>query len=78
MQLNPCGHSPCILSNERMGWFLMNMLGLCQVYVLHIERVIENSSFYKMYKSSISPGFAKHIVSILPVFISCYIGSLVT
>jgi hypothetical protein len=34
-----------ILSDEKTGFSLMNMLCLCQVYVSHIQHVIENSSF---------------------------------
>jgi hypothetical protein len=43
----------------------MNTLGFCQVYVTHIEHVMENSSFCTIYKSSVSPGFAKHIMPTL-------------
>jgi hypothetical protein len=44
-----------ILSDNNMGLSLMNMLGLCQLYVSHIQHFIENSSLYKIDKSSISP-----------------------
>jgi hypothetical protein len=44
-------------------WQFMNTLGFCQVYVTRIEHVMENSSFCTIYKSSVSPGFAKHILS---------------
>jgi hypothetical protein len=54
----------------------MNMLGLCQVYISHIWHVIEISSFYNIYKSSVSPGFAMQIMLIL--FSLCYNDSLVT
>jgi hypothetical protein len=54
------------------------MLGLCQVYVSHIrvQRVIENSSFWAMYTSSVSTGFAERMRPIL--LILRYNGSLVT
>jgi hypothetical protein len=43
----------------------MNRLGHCQVYVSHIQHVTEKSSFYIIYKSSVSPGFVKQTMSIL-------------
>jgi hypothetical protein len=43
----------------------MNMLGLCQLYISHLQHVTENFSFYKIHKSSLSPGFAKQIMPIL-------------
>jgi hypothetical protein len=64
------------LSDDRMGLSLMNGLHLLQVYVSHIWHVIENSSLCTIYKSSVSPGFAKQIMSVL--LILCYNGSLVT
>jgi hypothetical protein len=39
-QLKPCGHSPYVTSPLS----LVNRLRLCQVYVSHIQHVIENSS----------------------------------
>jgi hypothetical protein len=56
--------------------FVLNMLVLCQVYVSHIQHVIENSSFCIIHKSSVSPGFAKQIMPVLHIL--CYNGSLVT
>jgi hypothetical protein len=51
----------------------MNRLRLCQMYMSHIQLVIVNSSMCTIYKSSVSPGFAK----IMPIlFILCYNGSL--
>jgi hypothetical protein len=55
---------------------LMNKLRLCQVYVSHTQHVIENSYLCPIYKSSVSPGFAKQIMSIL--LILCYNVSIVT
>jgi hypothetical protein len=54
----------------------MNILGLCQVYISHIHHVIEISSFYNIYTSSVSPGFAMQIMPIL--FSLCYNGRVVT
>jgi hypothetical protein len=54
----------------------MNRFGLFQVYVSHIQHVIEISPFCTMYKSSVSPGFAKQIMPFLHIL--CYNGSLVT
>jgi hypothetical protein len=59
-----------------MGLCLMNRVRLCQVYVSHVEPVIKNSRFCTIYKSSVSPGFAKQIIPILRI--SCYNGSLAT
>jgi hypothetical protein len=47
-----------ILSDERMNLSVMNRLHFCQVYVSHIEHVVE-------YNTSVSPGSAKQIMSIL-------------
>jgi hypothetical protein len=55
---------------------LMNRLHPCQVYVSHIQRVIENSSLYTIYKFSVSTGFAEQIMPILRIL--CHNGSLVT
>jgi hypothetical protein len=65
-----------MFSDERMGLSHMNTLCLCQVYISHVYHVIENSSLCTIYKSSVSPGFAEQIMSIL--LILCYNGSLVT
>jgi hypothetical protein len=64
-----------ILSEERIDLSLMNMLGICQVYISNIQHVIENSSSHKIQESNVSPGFAE-IMSILLVL--CYNGSLIT
>jgi hypothetical protein len=77
LHLNPYGHNPCVTSSdEKMAVSLMNMLGLCEVYMSHIWHVIENSSFYNIYKSCISSGFAMQIMPIL--FTLYYNGSVVT
>jgi hypothetical protein len=59
-----------------MGLCLMNMLAFRQVYVSHLQHVIENSSFCTTHKSSVNTGFAKQIMPILRLL--CYNGSLVT
>jgi hypothetical protein len=66
-QLNPCGHSLCVTPSLMRRWvcLLWVCLAFRQVDVLHIWRVIENSSFWTIYKSSISSGFAKHIMRFL-------------
>jgi hypothetical protein len=38
------------------------------VYVPRVWHVIENSSLFPIYKSSVSPGFAKQIMPILCIF----------
>jgi hypothetical protein len=45
-----------MLSDERLGLSLMNMLVLCQVYVSHIyvEHVIENACLYIIYEASVT------------------------
>jgi hypothetical protein len=63
-----------ILSDEKMGLSLVNTLRLCQVYVTQ-HHAIENSSYCTVYKSSVSPDFAKQIMPILRIL--CYNGSLV-
>jgi hypothetical protein len=64
-----------ILSDERIGLSLINRLSLCQVYISHIQNVIENSSLCTIYMSSVSPGFAKQMMSI---FLNlCHNSSLV-
>jgi hypothetical protein len=47
-----------------------------QVYVSHLQHVIENSFFCTIYKASVSPGFAEQMKPILHIL--CYNGSLVT
>jgi hypothetical protein len=59
-----------IMCDEKMSLFLMNRPGLCQVYISHTHRIIENSSF-SQYGSR---GFTKQMISIL--LILCYNGSL--
>jgi hypothetical protein len=54
----------------------MNRLRVCQVYISHINHVIEHFSFCGTYKSPASPGLAKQIMYILRIL--CYNGSLVT
>jgi hypothetical protein len=54
----------------------MNKLHRYQVYVLHLQHVIENAAFCTIYKSSVSTGFAKQILCILRIL--CYNSSLVT
>jgi hypothetical protein len=77
-QLNPCGHSPYVTFSLTRRWLclLWIYLAFLQVFVSYLERVIENSSFCTIYKSSISTGFAKQIIHILHIL--CYNGSLVT
>jgi hypothetical protein len=76
--LNPCGHSPYVTSFLTREWVcpLWICLAFCQVYVSHIQHVIENSPFCAIYKSLVSPGFAKQIMSVARIL--CYNGSLVT
>jgi hypothetical protein len=65
-----------ILSDERMCLPLMNMLGLLSsVLITHIA-CYWKFFFCTIYKSSLSPCFAKQIMPIL--LILCYNGSLVT
>jgi hypothetical protein len=51
-------------------------LAFCQVYISHVFHVIEVFFFCIVHKSSLSTGFAKQIMSVLPIL--CYNGSLVT
>jgi hypothetical protein len=78
LQLNPNGHSPYATSSLTTGWvcLLWICLAFRQVYVSHLQRVIENSSLRTIYKSSVSTGFAKQIMPNLRIL--CYNGSLVT
>jgi hypothetical protein len=64
------------LSVERMGLSLMNMLGHFSSASISYIACYENSSLCTAYKSSVSPGFAKQVMSILRIL--CYNGSLVT
>jgi hypothetical protein len=65
-----------ILSDERISLSLLNMLGLCQAHMSHLQHDIENSSFYSICNSSVSPGISKQIMPIS--FTLCYNSSLVT
>jgi hypothetical protein len=66
-----------ILSDEKMGLSLINMLGLSSsVRITHTQHVTENFSFCTTYKLSVSTGSAKHVMSILHIL--CYNSSLVT
>jgi hypothetical protein len=42
LHLNPCVHSPCPC---RRGWFHMNMLGLCQVFISYIEHDSQSQNY---------------------------------
>jgi hypothetical protein len=78
LKLNPCCRNPYITLSLTRRWvyLLWICLTFLQVYVSHIQHITENSSFCIIYKSSVSPGFAKQITPILRVL--CYNGSLVT
>jgi hypothetical protein len=78
VSLSPCCNSPYVTScpTRRCVCLSWTSLALRQVYVSHIEHVIENSSLCTIYKSSVSTGFAKQIISVLPIL--CYNSSLVT
>jgi hypothetical protein len=75
--MNPHVHSPCVASSLVTGRLsLMNRLGLCEVYISHIQHDTENYSFYNEYKSSVNPGFVKQTT---PILLSLYCnGSLAT
>jgi hypothetical protein len=66
------------ISDERFGLSLINtlILGLCQVYITHIQDVTKNSCVYKIENSSVSPGFAKavRLVELLLAFASTVIS----
>jgi hypothetical protein len=65
-----------IPSHERKGLSLVNMLGLSlSIHTAHRARYWK-FLFHKIYKSFISPVFARQIMPVL--FILCYNGSLVT
>jgi hypothetical protein len=76
LQLDPCDPSPYVTSSLTRRWIYLLWICLAfrQVYVSHIQHVIENSSFCT--KSPVSPGFAKEMIPILRIL--CYNGSLVT
>jgi hypothetical protein len=73
LQLNPYGN---FLSDERMGLSLMDMLGLFKVYNSMYSMILKIICFTILYKSSVSPGFAEQIMSIL--FSLSYNGGIVT
>jgi hypothetical protein len=60
-------------TRERWVSLLWICLAFCQVYISH---VIKHSFLCTVYKSSVSTGFAKQIMSILRIL--CYNGSMVT
>jgi hypothetical protein len=72
------GNSPYATSALTRGWvcLLRICLAFRQVYVSHIEHVVQNSSFCSIHKSSVNTGFSEQI---MPIFrILCYNGSLIT
>jgi hypothetical protein len=73
-QLNCYGYISYVTASltRGMGLSFMNVLDLCQVYVLHIEQVIENSCCWTSLLS-VQALKADHAYLIL-----CYSGSLVT
>jgi hypothetical protein len=65
-QLNPYGHSSYVTSSLTRRWVHLLWIRLAsQVYVSHIQHVMENSSCCTIYKSSVSTDFAKQIMPIL-------------
>jgi hypothetical protein len=76
-ELNPSGNSPYVTSSLTRRWvsLLWICLAFCQVYIPHIEHIIENVSFCTTQKF-VSTGFSKQIMPILRIL--CYNGSLVT
>jgi hypothetical protein len=65
-----------ILFDERIGLFLMNMLGLLSsIRIAHIAHYWKWFLF-TIYKSSVSPGFAKQIMPILLIFERTAAGGL--
>jgi hypothetical protein len=75
-QLNCCSRSPHVTSSLTRGW--VGLVRIClvfyQVYISHIEHVIENSSVCIIYKFCVSPGFAEQIM--LNLLVLRYDGSL--
>jgi hypothetical protein len=65
-----------VLSDEKMDVSLMKRLRLSEAYVSHIQHVTEDYSLYTIYRSSVSPGLVKKIMSIL--YILRYNDCLVT
>jgi hypothetical protein len=78
LQLNPCSHSPYVTSSLTRGWVCLLWIGLTFVKCTYrtYSMLLKILPFWTIYKSSVSPGFAKQIMPIL--FILCYNGSLVT
>jgi hypothetical protein len=80
LQLKPYTHSLCVTSSLTRRRTCILWISLAFVkrtyYTSHMQHVIENSSFYNIYKSSTSRGFSKPIIPIL--FTLCYNGSLLT
>jgi hypothetical protein len=75
-QMNPCGQSLWnILSGERMGLSLMNMLGLVKCTCRTHSMLMKLFAFALCKSPLFSPGFAKQIMSIL--LIICYNDGLV-
>jgi hypothetical protein len=76
-QLNSFDNSPYVTSSLTRRWvFSYEYAWPFVKCTFHLYNVIEKSSFCTVYKSSVSPDFAKQIMSIL--LILCYNGSLVT
>jgi hypothetical protein len=75
-QLNTSDNSPCVTSSLTRRWVCLLWIRLAfrEVYVSHIQHVIENSSFCTTHKPSVSIGFTKQIVP-RTVFTASYIGS---
>jgi hypothetical protein len=75
---NSYSHSPYVTYSLMRRWvcLLWICLTFCQLYVSHLQHVVENSSFCSIIKSSVSIGFAEQFMLIL--LILCYNGSLVT
>jgi hypothetical protein len=74
-QLNQT-HAVIVISDERIGLSLTIMLGLCEVYVSHIQHDIKICSLCNICTSSVSTGFAQQIMSVL--LILWYNGSFIT
>jgi hypothetical protein len=70
-------HSPYVTSSLTRRWVcpLSICLAFRQVYISHVQYVIENSSFFTTHRSSISTGFTEQIMPNLHIL--CYNGSLV-
>jgi hypothetical protein len=80
-QLNPCSHSPYVTPSRTRRWVCLLCICLVfrEVYVSLIYSLLLNFVPFELYTSplsSVSPGFAKQIMSILRIL--CYNGSLFT